>query len=898
MEDDTTIKNFRIVKTKDNEPPYQILNFLRWFCPSHILEEIEGDLLQKFERDIKSFGEGKAKRRLMWNTIRFFRPGIVLRNKFSMELNQLDMLLNNFKFAIRAFRKDKFFSGLNILGLALGIAVSIILLLILQNDFTYDQHYANHQKIYRLGAHYQIEGTDTYIGSTPRELAPILRESYPEIEELVRIKTFDRQLVKENSKGSEKVFYEENIAQADSTYFKVFKHEFIAGDIMTCLNDPHNVVITEAIARKYFNTIAPLDKTLLIDNEIRKVSGVVANFPENTHFKFDFLLSGLTELRPGWDNTMKDGKPISLVFWNPDVYTYLLMPDQYDPNKFYPRFSRIYNTYFKDVSDQLKGDSTPILQPLADIHFSHFEDDGPQGNLTYLYAFSGIGFMIIVLACINYMNLSTAKAVNRATEVAIKKIVGSRKRTLVLSFLSESLILSVISLIVAIIIVLFVLNTTSFNQLMGKNLNLDFIHNPVLLFGSISIALSIGLISGIYPALYLPSIPAIAALKGKFKNSQSGYRLRKGLITTQFVISLFIVVCTLFMRDQIDYVQDKDLGFDKNNVLLVPIQDKAVHQNLQVIKNELLKNPHIISAAGSASVMGMGIGGNVMFGESETGMQQQGGILGHFVGDDYLKTMGISLINGRDFRFGDDVDEDGMYIANETLVKLMGWGDNPLGKKVTFWGGENPGTVIGVVKDFNSSSLHQNVEPMFIVKGHWETGYLQIRLTGQDLQATINFIKEKWSRYDTNHPFEYFFLDQRFNEQYKEDVIQNKLLSLLSYISIFISLLGLIGLSAFTATQRTKEIGVRKVLGASVPDIIFLLSKDVLVLVILSSLIVVPLSWWVITRWLENFAYRADLNYLLYLLITLSAAGLVFFVILLQSLRAAHSNPVNSLKYE
>jgi len=882
--------------SKDRQPV--AVRFLRWFCPAELLEEIEGDLIQKFERDVIAFGKSKAKRRLIWNAIRFFRPGIILRNKFSMKLNQLDMLVNNLKFAIRAFQKDKFFSGLNILGLALGIAVSIILLLILQNDFTYDQHYANYKKIYRLGAHYQIEGTDAYIGSTARELAPILREAYPEIEELVRIKTFDRQLVRENSQGSEKVFYEENIAQADSTYFKIFQHEFIAGDATTCLEDPHNVVITENIARKYFDNSDPLDKTLLVNNEIRKVSGVIANFPENTHFKFDFLLSGLAEIRPDWDYTMKDGKPIPLVFWNPDVYTYLLLPDQFDPNRFYPRFTRIYNTYFKDLSEELKGNSTTILQPLADIHFSNFEDDGPQGNLTYLYAFSGIGFMIVLLACINYMNLSTAKAVNRATEVAIKKIVGSRKRALVLSFLSESLILSFISLVVAIVIVLLVLNTTSFNQLIGKNLNVDFVHNPVLLVGSLSIALGIGLFSGIYPALYLPSIPAVAALKGKFKNSQSSYRLRKGLITTQFVISLFIVVCTLFMRNQIDYVKNKDLGFDKNNVLVVPIQDKSVHQSLQSIKNELLKNPNIISAAGSASVMGMGIGGNVMFGESETGMQQQGGILGHFVGDDYLKTMGISLISGRDFRPGDNVDEDGMYIANEAVVKLMGWGDNPLGKKVTFWGGENPGTVIGVVKDFNSSSLHQDVEPMFMVKGHWSTGYLQIRMTGEDLPGTINFIKEKWSRYDTNHSFEYFFLDQRFDEQYKEDTTQNKLLSLLSYICIFISLLGLVGLSAFSAAQRTKEIGVRKVLGASVPDIIVLLSKDILILVILSSLLVAPLSWWVITEWLESFAYRAHLNYLLYLLITILAAGFVFLVILLQSFKTANSNPVDSLKYE
>lgn len=268
-------------------------------------EEIEGDLIQKFEKDIRTVGEKKAKRKLIWNAIRFFRPGIVLRNKFSFELNYWDMFANHLKFAIRAFLKDKFFSGLNLLGLALGITVSIILLLILQNDFTYDQHYANHKRIYRLGAHYQITGTDALIGSTARELAPILRDVYPEIEAMVRIKTFDRQLVKEESKGPDKIFYEENIAQTDSSYFKIFSHEFIAGDIATCLADPHNVVITAFMAKKYFNTDSPLDKTLLINNEIRKVTAVIRDLPENTHLKFDFLLSGLPEIRPDWDFTMK-----------------------------------------------------------------------------------------------------------------------------------------------------------------------------------------------------------------------------------------------------------------------------------------------------------------------------------------------------------------------------------------------------------------------------------------------------------------------------------------------------------------------------------------------------------------------------------------------------------------
>src|SRR5258706_3041816 len=527
------------------------------------------------------------------------------------------MIKSHLKFFIRVFLKDKFSSILNILGLALGIAVGIVLLLILQNDFTYDENYVNHERIFRLGAHYQIPGTDTNTGATARELGPILKDEFPEIQELVRIKIFDHSLVKQNSTGYEKAFYEENVIQADSSYFKVFSHKFIAGNPRLCLSDPHNVVITQTTAVKYFGLNDPLNKLLLVNDESWKVAGVIRDLPENTHLKFDILLSGLPDHRE-W--TIKNGKPVSLAFWNPDVHTYLLLPEHYDPKNFHSRFQPIYNRFFKETGDQLGGHNTPILQHLTDIHFSKFDDDEPHGSLTYLYAFSGIGCMIILLACINYMNLSNAKAVNRATEVSIKKILGSGKLALIFSILGESILLSMISFVVAIVLVFLSLNSTSLNQLIGKNLTPNFMDNPVLFLGSVGITFCIGLISGLYPAFYLPAFPAISALKGRFKNVKSNRLLRKALITTQFAISIFVVVCTLFMRNQIDYMQNKDLGFNKNNVLVVPIKDNTVHQSLQAIRNELARDPHISSTTGSRSVIGMGIGGNVMFGESETGM--------------------------------------------------------------------------------------------------------------------------------------------------------------------------------------------------------------------------------------------------------------------------------------
>ncbi len=808
------------------------------------------------------------------------------------------MILHQLKFARRTFLKDRFYSSLNLFGLALGISVGIILLLILQSDLTYDRHYASHKRVYRVGAKYQIPGTDAFIGTTARELAPILAETYPEIEASVRIQKLGRQLVNVSGRGIDRALYESKVIQTDSSYFNVFRHAFASGDATTCLIHPRSTILTSSTARKYFDQQDPLGEIMLINNEPYTITGVIADLPENTHLKFDILIAGLQEIRPTWDTTMKNGKPISLVFWNPDVYTYLLMPDNYDVERFHSRFQSIYDQYYKEVGDESGGSQSAVLQPLASIHFSGFDDNELAGNAKYLMAFSAVGLMIVLLACINYMNLSTAKAMNRATEVAVKKIVGCGKGILFRSFIVESIWFSLMALVIAAIMVGLVVNTNLFSELTGKYLSVHPFNNPLLVWGSISIALIIGLVSGLYPAVYIPGIPVAMAIKGKYKSSPSGLRFRRVLITVQFTISIFVISCTLYMRNQIDFLMEKDLGFANKNILVVPVYDKGFRKSLQSFKNTLLQNPGITSVTASESTMGMPIGDNVMFGEAETGMQEQGGILALFVDDDYLQTLGITLVSGRDFRPGEGVDESGVYIANEAAVRLMGWGDNALGKKVTFWGGANPGSVIGVVKDFNAASLHQEIAPMFIVKGNWSTGLLQIQLTGENVQETITFVKNQWSQIGSTRPFEYFFLDQRFDEQYREDITQNKLLNALSYWCIFISLLGLLGLSVFTTTQRTREVGIRKILGARVSQILYLLSKDIVVLVVLSSVLALPVCGFVMVNWLETFAYRGELSYWLYILITLLSIGVVFLTISAQAYKTCSSNPVESLKHE
>jgi putative ABC transport system permease protein len=807
------------------------------------------------------------------------------------------MLRAHLRFFTRVFLKDKFFSILNISGLALGIAVSILLLLILQNDLTYDKHHVHYNSIYRVGGHLQATGIDVRLARVARELGNILQEEFPEVRTVVRANSWDRTMVKLEAKtGTEKAFYEENIVRTDSNYFQLFTHEFISGNPKTCLRDLNTLVVTETTAKKYFGDESALDQSLIVGEDLYKVTAVIKDLPANTHLRFDILLSQLPDR--AWAKE-KSGGINSEAFWNPDVFTYLLFPDHYNTQQFFGKFPQIYDKYYKSFGDKVGGKYTPILEQLADIHFySDLDADEPHGNIAYLYAFSGIGIFIIILACINYMNLSTAKSVNRAAEIAMKKTLGSGKRSLVLSFLGESIFLSLISMLLGIAIVYFVLEATSFNQLVDKDLSLDFIRNPILLLGSIVIAFGIGIISGLYPAFYLPGIPTIQALKGSYKNRRSSHVLRKVLITLQFAISIFVVVCTLFMQDQIRYVRNKELGFDKENMLLLPIQDTLVQNQINGIKNEFLQNPRITAATTAYNVMGMNVDGNtVMWAEGETGMKQQSFTL-MFVGEDYLKTMDIKLLDGRDFLPGPKADLEDVFIANEAAVKLMGWDKEPVGKKVKFFHGEKDGQIIGVVRNFNFASLHNSVEPLLILKAREEGGFLHLKIQGEDLPETMKIIEQKWSGFDPNHPFEPFFLDERFNQQYREDETQYTLLSGLSYICIFISLLGLLGLSAFTATQRTKEIGIRKVHGASIPHIIFLLYKDVMYLIIIAAIIIIPVSFYLIRYWLGNFAYQTELNYLLFLVVALVALLFGFLTVGFHSLKTARTNPVDSLKYE
>ncbi|WP_277480735.1 FtsX-like permease family protein [Catalinimonas alkaloidigena] len=816
------------------------------------------------------------------------------------------MLRTYFKFATRTFWKDRFYTLLNIIGLAIGIAVSIIILLYLQNDLTYDQHHDKHAQIYRLVTNVKGPGVEFHSASAAREMAPMLSEVYPELLSFVRFQGMDRTLVSVAGQGEESMYNEEDWAHADSTVFNVFTHPFLEGNPDNALKEKNSIVLTEKLAKKYFGDEEALGKSLLLyeAKENFTVTGVIEDLPDNSHLKFDALVSYI-EVR---EHAMRDGEFVSEAIWNPDVYTYLLFPKGYNTTDFFEKLPPFHDKYIKPFGDQVSSELWFYLEPLADIHFhSEQEDDQPQGNYAYIYAFGGIGLFILLLACINYMNMATARSGNRVKEIGMRKVLGSSRKALIYSFLGESVLLSVLALLIALGIVAIILYATPFNNLIEKDLTLNLLENGLLFSGAIGIALLMGILSGLYPAFYLPSLSAVQSLKGAFKSSASGIALRKSLVILQFTISIAVVICTLLMQDQIRYVRNLELGFNREHLLLVPIQDTLVQKQLPYIKNELEQYDGVIATTVSYNIPGLNVGGQVFQVEIDSSLTTQA-FNTFYVGEDYLKTMDIPILAGRDFNEGFAGDKDGKsFIINETAARELGWYkagqegaklEDALSGRLMFFHGEELGNVVGIVQDFNVSSLHNAIEPTIIIPARREGGILYARLKGENLPETMDHIQDKWSVYDPNHPFEYLFLDESFDELYRADERQSTLISVLSGICLLISLLGILGLSAFTAEQRTKEIGVRKVMGASIPHIVFLLFKDVMILVIFASILAAPIAYYLIERWLQDFAYRTDINILLFILAALAALLIAFITMSFHSLKTARLNPVISLRYE
>lgn len=801
------------------------------------------------------------------------------------------MLTNYLKTAIRNLWKRKSFSLINIVGLAIGMTVSFLILLYVWNEVTYDRFHENHANIYRIATKLDAQGRHFEIASVPAPLGPALADQFPEVGRIARLHEFGTRIIS----YEEKLYEEPNIFHADPDLFDVFTISVVRGNPKSWLEAPFNLVVTEDIAEKYFGDADPIGRTLKIDNRYTyTVTGVVKGMPENSHFKFSMIgsLSSLEQIRG------------DLNLWMGFNYrTYILLEGNPSIEGITKKYNDLLMANIPEQFQQLGAEVEIFLQPLRNIHLhSHLEGElEPPGNPAFIRILTTIALFILLIACINFMNLSTAQSSRRAREVGMRKVLGAHRGKLIGQFLGESLLLSFISLVIAIILIYALLPV--FNQLVSKNLVFNPAQNGIILLGLIGITVLAGLLAGTYPAFFLSAFVPLEVLKSRFKAGKGHRFFRNGLVTLQYIISITLIVSTFVIFYQLHHIKNRDLGFDKEQVAVISLRGQ-VYQKHDVFKNEILRLPGVVSAACSSTVPSRGLSETMFSFEGIDRKKQVFPIME--IDPDYLETMDMQLAYGRGFSTEHPGDNKAM-ILNETLVKQLGW-DGPLGKTVSMMDladADNPGkgfievpyTVIGVVRDFHFESLHEKIRG-HLMKLSGQANRISVRLRPGTIAGTIQSIENIWRELEPAHPFSYLFLDDSFDRLYRSEQRMGQIFISFTMMAIFISCLGLFGLASFTADQRTKEIGIRKVLGASVSNVVFLLSKDFTKWVILANVVAWPVAYLVMAKWLQNFAYRISLAIWMFILSGFIALIIAVLTVSTKALRAAAADPIESLRYE
>ena len=792
------------------------------------------------------------------------------------------MFINYIKVAIRNFSRQKIYSFINIAGLALGMGLSILIFFYIQAELSYDRFNEKADRIYRVAEESSQDGSTVSHANIFPIIAPNLVKEFPEILSAVRFEKDPRVLVSLN----EDKFIENRFFYADSSFFDIFSFPLIKGNPETALNDPYSLLLTEKTAKKYFGEKDPLGQTLNINNEYDYIiTGVLKNIPPNSHIKFDFL-SSMSTLEAQDQNYGK-------IWGSMSAYTYILLAPGSSPQEIeekFPDFIRKHRNQKAALSWKF------FLQPLTSIHLrSHLNYElEANGDIKYVYIFSAIALFIIIIAGINFMNLSTARSSKRAKEVGIRKVLGAVRPQLAKQFMAESIIMTVAAVPFSLLLVEFL--SKSMHSFFGDQLNVNYWKNPLIPLGFFILVLFLGLFSGSYPAFFLSSFSPSSVLYGRIKSGVKGRLFRKTLVVFQFSISVFLITGTLIIHDQLNFIQNQELGFDKENVLFIPVNDPAVKKNFLPFKTKLLQHPDVLNVSASTSLPSIapGVGAYVPQGLSE----EDAFIVRHLLCDyDFIRTYGMKVKQGRNFNQAISTDQKQALILNETAANHLGW-DDPVGQILTNRIGKYQ--IIGVVKDFHFRSKHQKIEPLVLslIPDNRYIYYASLRISGQNIKRTLNSIKDTWRSMAPTRPFQYFFLDNEFDQLYKSEMKTSRLFDFLTVMALFIACLGLFGLASYTAEQRTKEMGIRKVLGASTSHIFYLLSGEFIKWIGLSSLIAWPLAYYFMSQWLNNFAYRINLTPLIFVFSAAAALLIAVLTVSFQALKTARSNPAESLRYE
>ena len=789
------------------------------------------------------------------------------------------MLKNLIKTAVRHILKHFGYSLLNILGLTLGITSALFLIIYVSDEISYDHYHEKADRIYRVST--SIKEPDdkfTWI-SAQIPFGPQVVNDYPEVQSFVRFIPMPRALYN----FEDKEFNEENFFYVDSTLFDIFSYKVIKGEVKSALLSPKKIILTEKVANKYFGNSDPIGKTLTTGSDTYEVTAVIQDVPSNSHFRFDAVAS-------------RNNLPKQLGSWgNFGVYTYLLFPANFDIKAFETKMQGMYEIYMKPIFGPMNITMSYILEPITRIHLysTNANEPEPTGSITYVYIFAIVAIFLVLIAAMNYMNLATARSTKRAREVGLRKVVGSRRSPLVFQFLSESLAFTLISLIFSVVLIIVLLPL--FNNLAGKSFNLQVVYSPVVIISLLAIVIIVGIIGGSYPAFFLSRFSPVTVLKGEITQGSAGSLFRKFLVVIQFTVSVVMIICTMIVFTQLNYLKTMDQGFDQKDVISLQLNGPMIRKYL-VLKQGLSENPNVKFVTSTNSPVGEGSGKLIFNVETDQGMAQRG-VNFTIVDQDFIETMGIKIVKGRDFQQDMPSDTLSAVVVNETFVQRMGWKD-PIGKKVET-GDANTlrARVIGVMKDYHQTGMYNGIESLLLAYRPLNN-IIYIKLSGTETQPTLSFIETKWNEIFPGQPFVYTYLSERFNRQFDADEKRGLIFTLFTILAILIACLGLFGLASYMVEQRTKEIGIRKVFGANENTILRLISRDFLILVSIGIVIAVPGAYYIMSNWLENYVYRTKIGVPLLVSAALLTILITFITISYKAYQAAIMNPANALKTE
>jgi putative ABC transport system permease protein len=808
------------------------------------------------------------------------------------------MFYNYLKIAYRNLLRYKFISMINIAGLAIGFTCCLLIVAYIINELNYDRFNPKASQIYRVARSFHSDKgvVSLKLSSVAPPFGPLLQNDFPDIKKMTRLLGMGNV----SMKYEDKIFNERGVYAADENFLEFFPAKVLKGDSRTALRDPGTIMLSDELAKKYFGDKDPVNQVVRLYNQYNlKVTGVFEALPANSHIHPNILVAF---------NTLKDpqiyGEERLLTNWGNNAFrTYIMLPDGYPAESLEKQFPAFINKHLADSYGMPDASrlTTLSLQKLTDIHLhSHMDDEAEaNGDIRRVYIFSAIALFILLIACINYMNLATARSVLRAKEIGIRKVSGAGKGELIFQFLTESVLITMVALVIAVMLTWFAFPLM--NQLAGVELGIEQLMTPNVVLPVIFVPVLVGVVSGLYPALFMSSFQPIKTLKGFLKVGSGNVSFRQVLVVAQFSISIILIISTGIVFQQLNYIQNASLGYDREQLIAMDL-DETMGNSYNSFREELLRNPGV-QVVGRSSRIPTGRlldsqGAGVIEGDS---VSQSGADIKYVLADEnFIPAYKIKLVAGRNFS-KDFATDSAAYILNETAAKNIGW-ENPkdaVGKSMIYGGSR--GRVIGIVADFHFESMHQKIVPLLLGTSFNEIGNysdLSIRVTGNNIPATLQHIENTHKKFLPEIPYRYSFLDERFQSLYDSEARQGRIFAVFSALAIFIACLGLFGLSAFAITQRMKEIGVRKVLGASVQSIVGLLSKDFLKLVAVAAVIAFPIAWYVMNSWLQDFAYRVTIGWWIFVSAGLIAAIIAVVTIAFQAIKAALSNPVKSLRSE